>query len=31
VTLKNRMTNPIVQIFINQVKQTFKTLEACGA
>ena len=28
VTLKNRMTNPVVQLFIKQVRQTFKTLAA---
>jgi len=27
VTLKNRMTNPVVQLFISQVRETFKTME----
>ena len=26
VTLKNRMTNPVVQLFIRQVRETFKAL-----
>ena len=28
VTLKNRMTNPVVQLFIRQVRETFKALAA---
>jgi DNA-binding transcriptional LysR family regulator len=28
VTLKNRMTNPVVRLFISQVREIFKTMEA---